>query len=367
MSIEEIAEEADRVFRGKYQRGEEHPCFDDDDRTYYEQYGELYSDLLAEELACDEAVLSAIIDNLPDCSSRDISQGAEPFYDDTANYEPVADAEERDRKANEEYWYENRFTYQWEDFCRIVKFERRFFKIQNILDELFDEKQHYVSGHIKLIYSLERGQRIYRARQLGNGLKYEQLQKIPSQVLSAPPSQLAAPGRMNVEFIPVFYAAFHKETAVSELRPSTGDTVAVGEFSVKGEIKVFDFTVFDTKESTYEGEKYRHTRYEFITQMQKAISRPLGAAEKQLEYIPTQIAAEYLREIFGCDAIIYNSSVAGDGNPDNRNIVIFRNTADFTGEERSPLEFVGYETCLVSTVSYGLRFDKFGNGWPFED
>lgn len=359
VSIEDIAEEADRIFRGKYQLGEECRCFSDDDKTYYEQRGDPYSDLLAEELACDESVLSAIIEKLPDCSDRDISQGEEPFYDDCTNYELISDAEERDRQANEEHWYENRFTYQWDDFCRTVKFERRFFKIQEILDELFGEKQDYENGNIKPVYMLERGRKIYRARQLGNGLTGTQLQENPSQALSAPPPQFAVAGRMNVEFIPVFYAAFNKETAVSELRPSKGDTVIVGEFLVKDAIKVFDFTAFDVNEGDDPFEKYSHTRYDFIKQMQEAISRPVGATEKPLEYIPTQIAAEYLREIFNCDAIIYDSSIVGDRDAGNRNIAIFRGKADFIDDECSSLEFVGYETCSVSAVRYELHISKF--------
>jgi hypothetical protein len=45
---------------------------------------------------------------------------------------------------------------------------------------------------------------------------------------------------MNVEFIPAFYGAFSEETAIAEIRPSIGDAVCIGVFSLNTQIKVFD-------------------------------------------------------------------------------------------------------------------------------
>jgi hypothetical protein len=51
----------------------------------------------------------------------------------------------------------------------------------------------------------------------------------------------------------------------------------------------------------------------------------------QREYIATQIVAEYLREYFSCDAVIYKSSMHRDDKMDNRNIVILNKGAEFVG------------------------------------
>jgi hypothetical protein len=56
--------------------------------------------------------------------------------------------------------------------------------------------------------------------------------------------------------------------------------------------------------------------------MQDEISKPISPFAMQREYIPTQIVAEYLREYFTCDAVIYKSSLHRDDKMDNRNIVI---------------------------------------------
>jgi len=133
VAVEDFAEEVDRYFRETYQLSEEYVYAIDDS---YATHGEPYEDILADDLECDESVLSAIVENLPDCSQRDIAKGADRFYTD-ANYEPVAAADARSRAEEEERWYENRFSYQWDDFCQMVQYQRRFFKIKESLDDLF--------------------------------------------------------------------------------------------------------------------------------------------------------------------------------------------------------------------------------------
>jgi len=161
VTVEAFAEEVDRHFRDNYTRGEEYM---DARAESYDTYGEPYRDILGNELECDENVFNAVIASLPDCSDRDIAQGDEPFYDETANYELIADAKKRSRIDEEEYWYENRFYYQWEDFCETVKFERRFFKTKELLDDLFGKPEEYHEGVIKPIYDLKPGQKLFRAR-----------------------------------------------------------------------------------------------------------------------------------------------------------------------------------------------------------
>jgi hypothetical protein len=330
VSVEEFAEEVDRYFRETYQLGEEYMyATEDSDNPSYDTYGEPYEDILANDLECDRSVLSAIIDNLPDCSHYDIAQGAEPFYID-ANYEPISAAEKRFQAEEEERWYENRFAYQWDDFCQTVQYERRFFRIKEPLDALFGKPEEYEGGAINPMYALKAGQRILRARLLNEEFTIDRLNQNPAAELGAPPRARARAGRMNVEYIPAFYAAFSEDTAIAELRPSIGDQIVVGQFFLRNELRVFDFTAFSRPDSDWK-ELRAHTRYEFITQMENEISKPLRPFERQREYIATQIVAEYLREHFGCDAVIYKSSMIRGNQADNRNIVILDRGVDFVG------------------------------------
>jgi hypothetical protein len=359
VTVEAFAEEVDRYFRTTYQLGEEYVYgTPDSDKPSYDTHGEPYKDILANDLECDEPVLDAIAENLPDCSDRDIQQGDEPFYDECANYESIAAAESRSRADEEDYWYENRFSLQWTDFCKTVQFERRFFNTKDSLDQLFGKPEEYQEGAVRPLYDLDAGERLFRARLLNDDFDEARLGKNPSAELSAPPKERTRVGRMNVEYIPAFYGAFSQETAVAEVRPSIGDQIAVGEFVLQKKIKVFDFTVFSKLAGEKRREAFGHTRYDFITQMEDEISKPILPYEKQREYIATQIVAEYLKEYFECDAVIYRSSMHKDGNADNRNIVIFYNRAGFIGESGF-LKLSKHDVLDVSNVVYTTYSSPF--------
>lgn len=361
VTIEEFAEKVDADFREHYQLGDEEQYFDDDsDRPSYQQRGEPYREILRDELQCNEDVLEAIIDNLPDASGYDIKDGAELFYDDGANYESTAEVEKRERADEEERWYERRFSYQWDEFCRIVQYERRFFKIKELLDDLFGRPDEYEKGAIRPVYTLKVGQKIYRARLLDDNFTQERLLANPAKELGAPPREKARAGRMNVEYIPAFYAAFCEETAIAEIRPGIGDEIAVGEFVIQRELRVFDFTAFSKTRDEEWKDVYTHTRYEFITQMQQEFSRPILPFERQREYIATQIAAEYLKEYFDCGAIIYQSSMQKRDKSDNRNVVILNRGVDFVGTAATDvLSFSRHDIREVMNVTYEI------GSWPF--
>jgi RES domain len=159
--------------------------------------------------------------------------------------------------------------------------------------------------------------------------------------------------------VPVFYAALARSTAVAELRPGIGDSIAIGRFTTRVPLKVFDFTVFDQRAAD-RTRLYDHVRYDFITQMQDEISRPVRPHERQREYIATQIVAEYLKSYFGCDAVIYKSSMQRDGAEDNRNIVILHRETFVGTADPSVISYVDWSLQDVVDMRYstvdGLSF-----------
>ncbi len=294
VTVEAFAVRVDEFFRERYQLGgvERYITEDSDDVSYRQLGSPLFEILSNALLSNDEVVVQAIIENLPDVSHRDITQGAEQFYDETQYYESIADVEARERADQEEYWYENRFTYQWKDFCEKVQYERRFFKTKELLDKLFGQPSEYEGGKTNPVYMLNSAQKIFRARILDASLTEDVLRLNPARELGAPPRQRAQAGRMNVEYIPAFYGAFSEHTAVAEMRPGIGEEVAIGEFILQRDVKVFDFTVFSRASHEEWSDNYVHTRYDFIKQMEAEISRRVLPYEKQREYISTQIVAE---------------------------------------------------------------------------
>lgn len=347
VTIEELAEEADRWFQEHYQPGGATFEVDPDpenDRVYHGTEGDPYEEIFAEELGGSDEVNQAVIDALPDVSDRDIMQGAEPYYTDAHNFEPIEEARAREKADQDDYWFENRYTFEWAEFCKQVQFSSRFFGIKQKLDELFGAPDEYGEGPVKPLYDLPAAETLYRARLMRDELTEEVLNAQGAAKLGPPPPDRTQGGRMNVEFIPVFYAAFSKTTVVGELRPGVGDSIAIGKFQTRVPLRVFDFTVFERRAADRK-HFFEHSRYDFVTQVQAEISRPVRPHERQREYIATQIVAEYLKSFFGCDAIIYRSSMQRDATDDNRNIVIL-NREGFVGNE---------DPCVVSYVDWSLQ------------
>jgi hypothetical protein len=205
VAVSEFAEEVDRYFRQNYGLGDEYIyATRDSDNPSYDTYGEPYKDILGNDLEADGDLIDAIAENLPDCDHADIKDGADPFYDESRNYESLADARAREDAAEAERWYERRFEYQWNDFCRVVQYERRFFKTKELLDALFGTPEEYDQGTIRPVYALDIGQKIYRARLLDDSFTESYLNNDPARELGAPPKEKARAGRMSVEYIPVF-------------------------------------------------------------------------------------------------------------------------------------------------------------------
>jgi hypothetical protein len=361
VAVKAFAAHVDEFFRENYQLGREEPYFtEDSDNVHYRQRGSSLLEILGDELCSDgNEVVEAIIENLPDVSWHDISQGAEAFYDDTAPYESIATVEAEERANQQEYWYERRFVYQWEEFCEKVQYERRFFKIKELLDKLFGKPTEYEGGPINPVYALKADQRIFRARILDDEFTGDVLSRNSETHLGAPPRDRAPAGRMNVEFIPALYGAFSKDTAVAEIRPGIGDEIAIGEFVLQRDLRVFDFTAFSRAPREKWNEVYSHTRYDFIKQMEDQIGRRVLPFEKQRQYIPTQIVAEYLKEYFGCEAVIYSSSMIRDRSAENRNIVFLPRAEGFVGGDAAVLKYERYTVTEVMDVTYQL------GGHPF--
>lgn len=353
-TVEALAEQADTWFRENYQPGGSTFEVDpdpDSDRVYQGTEGRPYEEIFAEELGASSEVTDAVVGALPDVSERDIQQGADPYYTDAHNFEPIEEAKAREKADQDDYWFANRYTFEWEEFCRQVQFSSRFFGIKQKLDELFGDPAEYGEGPVKPLYDLPAAQKLYRARLMRDDLTEAALNDDGAAKLGPPPSARTQSGRMNVEFIPVFYAAFSKATVVGELRPSIGDSIAVGAFETRVPLKVFDFTVFDQR-AAGRHHFYDHSRYDVITQLQAEISRPVRPHERQREYIATQIVAEYLKSYFACDAIIYRSSMQRDEGTDNRNIVILNRESFVGADDPNVVSYVGWSLLEVTDVRY---------------
>lgn len=159
--------------------------------------------------------------------------------------------------------------------------------------------------------------------------------------MGAPPKHLASHGRANPAGIPYLYLASTVLTAISEIRPHTGDLVSVAKFSVPEGLKIVDlrhprrtvspFILSDENEvSLLRGD------IDFLEKLGQELTRPVLQKSAAFDYIPSQYLCEFSKKC-GFDGVMYRSSV-GDG----------VNIALFNPELGSVLEVASHHISCVS-------------------
>lgn len=359
LSVKDFSAHVDDYFQEKY-------CWGTVDRFSGEANGDGYDVIIYNDLdIVENNVLNAIVKTLAENEDCYIPDGDEPFYDDSRGYENIEDVREYQRQEEaefEDYWYNNRVAFKWQDFCQSVVYGARFFNIKDQLDSIFGKADGYSDDKRRPVYIISKGKAIYRARKLGRELTAEIVKGSPSKELGAPSPERSVAGRMNVQHIPAFYAAFCPDVALRELQPYISEGVAVGKFVLQRDIKVFDFTVFDRMYDEKYGAKgversYDDTRYEVVTLMQEEISKPVSSDSKSLSYIPTQVLTEYIQEHFDVDAIIFFSSLFSEARTgEKRNIVLLNKKFDSGNfAEALSIDKEGVSIKSVKSIEYEVE------------
>jgi hypothetical protein len=128
---------------------------------------------------------------------------------------------------------------------------------------------------------------------------------------------------MSAAGIPVFYGALDKQTAGLEVESADPNrpVCTIGEFETLRPVRVLDLGHQIQGVSLFDPQK-RHQRpvRAFLRQFRKSISRPIEKDDRiHIEYVPTQVVAEYFRHIFTdpkgahLDGILYPSTKRVDG------------------------------------------------------
>lgn len=122
---------------------------------------------------------------------------------------------------------------------------------------------------------------------------------------------------MNPAGIAVFYGAFDPETCLAEIRLPVGGLAFTASFQLVRPIRVFDLTVL---KEAIQGVSWLHPSFDhvteqwaFLSRFHDEIGRPILQHEEHLEFIPTQVVAEYLAHRFkpSLDGVIYSSPQTG--------------------------------------------------------
>ena len=163
----------------------------------------------------------------------------------------------------------------------------------------------------------------------------------------APPDENASAGRCNIKGKSVLYLSKNKTVALWELKPSVGQYISLGEFLLKKDLQVYDFTFPKYKED------YPNKEDDFLNKMALSylFSIPTGVDDDA--YLLTQYITECVRRE-KMDGIIFSSSIVKDNNnnkiDDNINMVLFE-----TNLTNDLYEVVGSEVYLINSVGDKMR------------
>ncbi|WP_300703242.1 HEPN-associated N-terminal domain-containing protein [uncultured Brachyspira sp.] len=240
--------------------------------------------------------------------------------------------------------------YEWDSFIKYVQHRMRFgvfckdkilYPIKEIVHIIEKLNMETIMQPIK----------IYRVRGSKDKSDFSDAKKMGT----VPPKDAIQANRMSPAGIAMFYGAFNKKTALSEIDYGNINYVHYATFVPSREMVLIDFSkkmvipsIYDEKSGKLK--KYYRFMDSYINDFRKPINRD---GSEHIGYIPTQIITEYLRYNYkingeSIDGIIYNSSVCNNGKAivlfvDNKNCINENNIDIISNESNLYLKMVDYK------------------------
>ncbi|MCL4559793.1 MAG: RES family NAD+ phosphorylase [Chloroflexi bacterium] len=218
-------------------------------------------------------------------------------------------------------------TVDWLEFADEIKFGNRFFpqnsKVLRVIDEIFD----------KHFGTLGTGTKLYRARLIelsDMNIQDEVLSGFSEKGSMSPDTQIATAQRASPEKISYLYVAQDEYTALSETRPGIFSFISLAELESVDELRILDIW-FDINVTDMSSD---------FSQLATSFSAVIAEKEKEIDYLPIQYVAEYIKNK-GADGIRYISYQSQGG----KNIVIFR---------KEKVEFLQSKILYNQNVAYSF-------------
>lgn len=253
-----------------------------------------------------------------------------------------------------------RCEYSWKNFSNLVKYQNRYFFLQEKDDTEYYEKYSPLSilnlieenaKNLNLIKNLPKNSDLYRARIFKKGQNIV----LDGANLGSPPKEFAKNDRMSASGISAFYGSEDKRICIKEVLNSNltvEDIIVAGKFNNINEVKYLDLSEINKIElpSIFDNDKYelRETII-FLKNLNKELTRPINEL-KQIEYVPTQIFAEYFKLVAVLQGIKYNSSKDSTGTC----FVLFFDNEQCICDENKCSILKKCELKLIDTSTYQL-------------
>ena len=195
----------------------------------------------------------------------------------------------------------------WEEFLDEIMHKNRFFPATNIESARLRELLGYL-----ILDQAEFGLEWYRGRIQKSDDPYTTNQ------MGAPPENTASHGRANPPGIPYLYLASNASTAISEIRPHTGEATNIATFFIPENLKVIDLrdprhTVSPFLLADETAVNLLRGDWGFLQQLGNELIRPVLPNTVAIDYLPSQYLCEFVKKC-GFDGVMYSSSVSNGVN-----------------------------------------------------
>ena len=274
----------------------------------WERRGDPTDILISDIAGLDEPISEELVSLLSEKHTyEEAKDGVENPYDSDAMYE-------------EHEAFDVGFLIAWNEFQKEIQSKSRFFSAtaENVLANIFEGLDALgTRGNpsiIRIIDPDDQDGYVWRGRAAHSRQELADIVKAPVKELGPPPPHAAKAGRMNADGISVFYGALEKSTCISELRPPVGSSVIIGKFNVIRSVKLLDLGALAdayVNTSYFDSKFLEHkSRAAFLKNLVNEISRPVAPKDEGIEYLATQVVAEFLAHKASptMDGIIFPSS-----------------------------------------------------------
>ncbi|HQS48151.1 MAG TPA: RES family NAD+ phosphorylase [Xanthobacteraceae bacterium] len=159
--------------------------------------------------------------------------------------------------------------------------------------------------------------RWYRARLMDGDTPYQ------IEDMGPPPPGRSSHGRANPPGIPYLYLGSDPTTAISEVRPHTGETACVAEFRLDEGLRLIDLQDPRTRLSPFsygDEDKIGALREDLalLARLGNELTHPVLPSRAAIDYVPSQYLCELIKkapsdrgERAGYDGVLYSSSMGG--------------------------------------------------------
>lgn len=208
---------------------------------------------------------------------------------------------------------------RWQAFSRHLRDERRFIPDET-LPELGGMRGALEKALSVTARMLDSGFQAYRARR---GYRWPKEISLPPRKEPIAPAEMGPPprdramtaGRLSPPGIRFLYLSLDRDTAVAETRPPKGAAVSVAVFETVRPIRIADLTAVEPLESPFgvEDVLWEVESRDLLSHLSSEFAEPIDPEKEPVEYVPTQFAAEAIRNS-GFDGIIYKSALGASSN-----------------------------------------------------